>query len=416
MESTTDPSATGTSEKSVPNEKTVPEEVVSPENGIGESQPVASSQELQLPPGWKYRRFRIGSFLTPWYASPKVQLGMVALVCFLCPGMFNALSGLGGGGKASASLTDRMNLALYATFAVVGFLAGTVVNRIGTRFTLPCGGIGYCVYAISLLVSEHAGVAGFNIFAGVFLGINAALLWSAQGVVMLSYPTESEKGRYWAWFWAIFNVGACIGSLIPLGQNANSQGSSTVNDGTYIAFIVLMFVGALVALCLCNAEDVVRSDGSRVILKKNPSWISEILGLYETVRAEPLVILLFPMFFASNWFYTYQQNNVNEAHFDVRARSLNSLLYWLAQIIAATVTGPLLDFQGMRRSLRARVALGVLFVLTMAVWGGGYAWQKRYTRSTAEKWDWTHSGYAGPMFLYLFYGFYDAVWQGMVYW
>jgi hypothetical protein len=30
--------------------------------------------------------------------------------------------------------------------------------------------------------------------------------------------------------------------------------------------------------------------------------------------------------------------------------------------------------------------------------------------------DWTKPGYVGPMFLYLFYGFYDAAWQTCVYW
>lgn len=59
---------------------------------------------FQLPGGIKYRRF-LG---LPWYASPKFQLGMVAFVCFLCPGMFNALGGLGGGGKADATLADNM--------------------------------------------------------------------------------------------------------------------------------------------------------------------------------------------------------------------------------------------------------------------------------------------------------------------
>lgn len=31
---------------------------------------------------------------------------------------------------------------------------------------------------------------------------------------MMSYPLEQSKGRYFAWFWAIFNIGACIGSLV----------------------------------------------------------------------------------------------------------------------------------------------------------------------------------------------------------
>lgn len=63
---------------------------------------------IDLPEGWKYRRRRIFGFNTPWYASPKIQLGMVAFVCFMCPGMFNALGGLGGGGKTNATLADNM--------------------------------------------------------------------------------------------------------------------------------------------------------------------------------------------------------------------------------------------------------------------------------------------------------------------
>lgn len=30
--------------------------------------------------------------------------------------------------------------------------------------------------------------------------------------------------------------------------------------------------------------------------------------------------------------------------------------------------------------------------------------------------DWTTNGYVGPMFLYIFYGLYDAAWQTSIYW
>lgn len=96
-----------------------------------------------------------------------------------------------------------------------GFFGGSFVNRLGVRLTLAFGGIGYCLYAISLLVSVHSThVAGFNVFAGAFLGLCAGLLWTAQGTIMLSYPAESTKGRSFAVFWAIFNLGGVIGSLV----------------------------------------------------------------------------------------------------------------------------------------------------------------------------------------------------------
>ena len=106
------------------------------------------------------------------------------------------------------------NTALYSTFAVFGFFGGTFVNRMGVKITLALGGVGYAIYAISLLVSVHHDVAGFNIFAGALLGVCAALLWTAQGTIMISYPHEDQKGKYFAWFWAIFNMGAVLGSLV----------------------------------------------------------------------------------------------------------------------------------------------------------------------------------------------------------
>lgn len=152
---------------------------------------------------------------------------------------------------------------------------------------------------------------------------------------------------------------------------------------------------------------------------KNPTWKTEILGLWETLRSDPYVILLFPMFFASNWFYTYQFNDVNRAQFNVRTRALNNTLYWLAQMVGALIVGFALDFPNIRRTTRAKAAWAVMFVLTFAVWGGGYVFQREYTRDDAaseEGHDWTWNGYIGPMVLYISYGFYDAAWQTCVYW
>jgi len=106
------------------------------------------------------------------------------------------------------------NTALYSTFAVFGFFGGTFVNKLGVKSMLAFGGIGYCIYAISLLASVHANVGGFNIFAGALLGVCAGLLWTAQGTIMISYPKEGSKGKFFATFWAIFNMGAVIGSLV----------------------------------------------------------------------------------------------------------------------------------------------------------------------------------------------------------
>ena len=162
---------------------------------------------------WMYRSHRIGPLTVPSYASPATQLALVAVVCFLCPGMFNAVNGLGGGGQLDQYVSDNANVAVYATFSVIGFFAGTFANRLGLRLTLSFGGMGYFLYIASYLSYNHNKNSGFVIFAGAMLGVCAGLLWAAQGAIMMSYPSEASKGRYISWFWMIFNLGGVIGSL-----------------------------------------------------------------------------------------------------------------------------------------------------------------------------------------------------------
>ena len=165
------------------------------------------------PQGLKYREWRLGPIHLPCFASPPFQLFTVSLVCFMCPGMFNALAGLGGGGQFDAKTADNANVALYSCFSVVGFFAGSIANRLGIRMTLSIGGLGYCLYIASFLSYNHNQNGGFPIAAGAILGVCAGMLWAAQGAIMMSYPYEESKGKYISWFWMIFNLGAVIGGL-----------------------------------------------------------------------------------------------------------------------------------------------------------------------------------------------------------
>ena len=81
---------------------------------------------------------------------------------------------------------------------------------------------------------QTQGTRWFLIFAGAILGITAALLWSAQGSIMMSYPLEKDKGKAFGVFWAIFQFGAFIGSIIALAINIKSGSLSAVSTSTYI--------------------------------------------------------------------------------------------------------------------------------------------------------------------------------------
>lgn len=186
---------------------------------------------------------------------------------------------------------------------------------------------------------------------------------------------------------------------------------------------MLTLIGAALSWTLVDARDVIRSDGSKVIVMKHPSWSSEIKGLWQTFFTDPYIIFLFPMFLASNWFYAYHFTEINNAYFNTRTRALNGVVYYIMQIIGAYVFGFALDFKGVRRTMRAKMAWGALFATVMIIWGFGYMFQKTYDRAWADQakenntqHDWTDAGYGGPFVLYMFYGFSDAAWQTCVYW
>ncbi len=66
-------------------------------------------------------------------------------------------------------------------------------------------------------------------------------------------------------------------------------------------------IGISIPMCMADPKKMIRTDGTKVTTPVNPSWKSEFYGLYLALHNDPAIILLFPMFFASNWFYTWRK-------------------------------------------------------------------------------------------------------------
>lgn len=95
----------------------------------------------------------------------------------------------------------------------------------------------------------HQGAGSFVVAAGAILGLCAALLWTAQGSLMMAYPTEMQKGKFVAIFWSIFNLGGVIGSAVALGLNWGSAGGN-VSNSTYVSTLLAHGRSALINLIL----------------------------------------------------------------------------------------------------------------------------------------------------------------------
>ncbi|KAG6809032.1 hypothetical protein H0H92_001876 [Tricholoma furcatifolium] len=340
------------------------------------------------------------------WTSPMTQILLISFICFGCPGMYNAISGLGGSGQLDSTVAANATVALLsATAASALTLVPPIFDMFGPRVCLLVGGWTYPLYSGALLCYNHTHNSAFVIAAGAILGIGASFLWVAQGAIMVSYPLPDKKGMAIGIFWVIFNLGGGIGSFISFGLNFHSK-SGTVTNGT------------------SPPHKVIREDGSRA----GPPPSGKHIGFVGSFKAEMnkfiealqdwRIWLLIPAFFCANFFYSYQQNSVNGATFTLRARSLNGAMYWIAQMFGGLAIGALLDLKWLTRPQRAR--LGFLFVLTtgFSIWGGGLAFQRWENAQGKTQWlDFSASKvYIGPFWLYFFYGMFDAFWQSYCYW
>lgn len=99
---------------------------------------------------------------------------------------------------------------------------------------------------------QTQGTRWFVIFAGGVLGVSAALLWSAQGAIMMSYPLEKDKGKAFGIFWAIFQFGSFIGAVIALAINIHSGKLSAVSTATYLVRVLLLAVRSPLRVLMCQ--------------------------------------------------------------------------------------------------------------------------------------------------------------------
>ncbi|WVQ82739.1 hypothetical protein IAT38_004871 [Cryptococcus sp. DSM 104549] len=345
--------------------------------------------------------------------SPWTQVVLVGFVCFCSVGMFSAVGGLGAGGTQDTALSDTANGVLYGCFAIMGFFAGSINNILGPRLTLSIGTTGYSLYVGALWAYQVHGTRWFLILAGALLGCTAALLWAAQGAIMMSYSMEADKGRAFAVFWSIFQSGTLVGAAIALGIQAHST-LPTVSTGVYLAFMIIQLTSIVTSWLILPPHLVVRGDGTIVKLEDAITprvEFQHFLKMFKDWR----MLLLFPMFFSSNYFYAYQ-GAITAFLFNGRTRALVSLLTGLGSIVGAIFIGTILDRLPCSRKKRSLIGCGVVIVLNIIIWAGGLGFQVQFTRATEHTaWDWSEGPAVGPIILLMAYYIGDAAFQGLAY-
>ncbi|PBK89147.1 hypothetical protein ARMGADRAFT_1083700 [Armillaria gallica] len=121
------------------------------------------------------------------------------------------------------------------------------------------------------------------------------------------------------------------------------------------------------------------------------------------------------MFFAFN----SESSGFNGAIFNILARGLNNVCYWISQIIGSVLIG-LLYRKSISRRIRAHTGRTLLFLMLFVVHTWGCFYQKQCTRESVapetDEMDNYDHGYTGRVWFYGFCGILDVMRQTTAYW
>ena len=163
------------------------------------------------------------------------------------------------------TLASNMATALYLSFTLSCFGSPAVVNQVGARDSMLAGILGYgCLVAASLayfLDGERGGEAGglgwLVVLGGGCCGVGAALLWTAQGRLIMEYSSGEDSGRLFSVFWALFNLSALAGGLLTFFYFSSSEG--TGNALLYSVFLGFVLCGAASTRLLVSPSQLLRA-------------------------------------------------------------------------------------------------------------------------------------------------------------
>jgi Major Facilitator Superfamily len=312
-------------------------------------------------------------------------------------------------------MANTSNGVLYGFFAFSALMAGSVLNTLGPRLTMLFGITGYPVYIGAMWYYDSYGHMWYPIFAGAYLGLTAGCLWTTATYTANAYAEEKEKGLFRAIQWVGNVCGSAVGASVALGVSWNSA-SLSVPHSVYIIFIVIQCCSVIFALLLLPSDRLRRADGTALAAFPRISlWdsIKMTMGLFKDWR----IVLMIPVCFTPEMFFPFQ-SSMNAYAFDLRTRTLNSLLNNLIQIPVTLFVGFLLDTNRIK-SRKTRAFLGITFD---AIWiTGAYIAQTiwlsswKFNRSVAgPSIDCTDSSYAGAVVIYMLYAAQYGMFQNVV--
>ncbi|KAJ6660425.1 hypothetical protein lerEdw1_017849 [Lerista edwardsae] len=141
---------------------------------------------------------------------------------------------------------------IYGVFSASNLISPSVVAMVGPQFSMFFGGIFYSIY-IGMFIQPSTGTF---YTASVFLGIAAAILWTAQGNCLTINSNADTIGRNSGIFWALLQFSLFFGNLyIYFAWQGKTYISESDRRTVFIALTVISLVGTVLFFLIRTTDD-----------------------------------------------------------------------------------------------------------------------------------------------------------------
>ncbi|KAM6344051.1 UNC93-like protein MFSD11 isoform 1-T8 [Alca torda] len=141
---------------------------------------------------------------------------------------------------------------IYGVFSASNLVSPSVVAIVGPQLSMVVSGIFYSLY-IAVFI-QPATWAFYT--ASVFIGIAAAVLWTAQGNCLTVNSDQNTIGRNSGVFWALLQSSLFFGNLyIYFAWQGKTHISESDRRTVFIALTVISLVGTVLFFLIRKRED-----------------------------------------------------------------------------------------------------------------------------------------------------------------
>ncbi|RKL16444.1 hypothetical protein BFJ68_g5056 [Fusarium oxysporum] len=337
------------------------------------------------------------SRFTRWYRSP----------------LFNVIIvDTGAGGQQEPYLVNGANSLTFGIMVFGCSIFSILANKIGLKWVLVIGTLGYAPYSAALYTNNRYGVEWFVLLGGATCGIGASALWASEGAIALGYGDVKDPG---IWL-GLRELGQLIGSSIQLSLNVESGKRGRVGYTTYLVLIALQCLGLPLALLVSPPNKVIRPDGSKLPYTQTNKSIKEQCRRWGALIKRKQFFLLIPILVGFNWNSTYLGIYLVN-YFSVRARALASLTSGIAATGANIFWGWFFDLKYFSRPQLARITWVFLAVTMTALFGWQFAMELEYrSANPAVTLDWDLPGFGRGFAVQVLLRFMNESHYMFVYW